>query len=121
MMVLSALRADASLDEYLAHRARSAPTGRLVAEAIAAVAIAGAAWRWNPRAQLVIVTCAVCFSCYALWGLVDRARTRAIARSWNFAALIFRIACALLVAIGVLSGAGVLLSIWALALGTWIS
>ena len=35
--------------------------------------------------------------------------------------MIFRIACALLVAIGVLSGAGVLLSIWALALGTWIS
>src|SRR5437868_15154909 len=116
MMVLSALRPDASLDEYLPPRARWAPTGRLVAEAIAAVAIAGAAWRWNPRAQLVIVTCAVCFSCYALWGLVDRARTRAIARSWNFAALIFRIACALLVAVGLIAGAGVLLSICALPL-----
>jgi hypothetical protein len=121
MMVLSALRPDASLVEFLAHRARSAPVARLAAEAIAGFAVAGAAWWWNPRAQLFIASCATSFFCYAMWGLLDRARSVSIARTRNLAARILNVACALFVAIGVVAGAGVLLSIWALALGTWIS
>jgi hypothetical protein len=121
MMVLSALRPDASLVEFLKYRARSAPAPRLTAELIAgAVAIAAALW-WKPPAQLVIVTTAACFSCYAVWGLLDRARGRALTRGRNRTARALRIACIFFVALGAIAGAGVLLSIWALALGTWIS
>jgi hypothetical protein len=121
MMVLSALRPDASLIEFLAHRARSAPTLRLAAEAIAGlVALAGAMW-WNPPARMVIATTALCFSCYASWGLLDRVRSHAVRRGWRATARILQVSCLLSVGVGLLAGAGVLLSIWAIALGTWIS
>jgi len=121
MMVLSALRPDASLTEFLAHRGRSAPATRLAAEAVAGLAVLTAAMRWNPPAQLVIATAALCFVSYASWGLLDRARSRAASRGWIGTERILHAACVLCVAIGLVAGAGVLLSIWALALGTWIS
>lgn len=72
MMVLSVLRPDASLAEFLAYRARSASAARLAAEAVVgAAAIVAALW-WNPSARLVIATATGCFSCYAIWGLLDR-------------------------------------------------
>jgi hypothetical protein len=121
MMVLSALRPDASLTEFLAQRGRSAPVTRLAAEAVAGLAVLTAAMRWNPPAQLVIATAALCFVSYASWGLLDRSRSRAASRGWIVTERILHAACVLCVAIGLVGGAGVLLSIWALALGTWIS
>jgi hypothetical protein len=121
MMVLSALRPDASLTEFLAHRARSAPATRLAAEAVAGLVVLIAAMRWNPPARLVIATAALCFASYALWGLLDRARSRAASRGWIVTERILHAASVLCVAIGLVGGAGVLLSVWALALGTWIS
>jgi hypothetical protein len=121
MMVLSALRPDATLTEFLAHRARSAPATRLAVEAVAGMVVLTATMRWNPPAQLVIAAAALCFASYASWGLIDRARSRAASRGWSGAERILHAASVLCVAIGLVGGAGVLLSIWALALGTWIS
>ena len=121
MMVLSALRPDASLPEFLAYRARSAPILRLAAEGLTAVAVLVAAIWWNPAAQLVVVSVSTCFLCYASWGLLDRATGHAASRGWRAAATIFRALSSVLVGIGFLAGGGVLFSIWALALGTWIS
>jgi hypothetical protein len=121
MMVLSALRPDASLGEFLAHRARSAPVVRLAAEAIAGFVVLGAALWWNPRAQLVIASASLCFVCYALWGLLDRARAIASGRGWHATRRALSVSLGLCVLIGLIAGAGVLLSVWALALGTWIS
>lgn len=121
MMVLSALRPDASLIEFLAHRARSAPVTRLAAEAITGLAVLVAAMWWNPPAQMVIATAALSFACYASWGLLDRVRSKAASRGWNGTARILHASCVLCVGVGLVAGAGVLLSIWAIALGTWIS
>ncbi|HEV7387958.1 MAG TPA: hypothetical protein VGN73_05020 [Gemmatimonadaceae bacterium] len=121
MMVLSALRPDASLIEFLAHRARSAPAARLVGEEGAALAVLSAALWWNPPAQLLLVSSAICFASYAAWGLSDRARGRATTAGWTRSARILRACCVSIAAIGIVAGAGVLLSVWALALGTWIS
>jgi hypothetical protein len=121
MMVLSALRPDASLGEFLAHRARSAPVLRLAGEAVGAALVITAALWWNPAARLLIVTSASSFFCYAAWGLLDRARSRVAARGSGAAVRILGLLCMLCAAIGVIAAAGVLLSLWALALGTWIS
>ena len=121
MMVLSALRADASLPEFLAYRARSAPVLRLAAEGLIAVAALVAALRWNPSAQVVMVSASTCFFCYAGWGLLDRAAGQATSRGWRVAGKICRALSSVLVGVGFLAGGGVLFSIWALALGTWIS
>jgi hypothetical protein len=121
MMVLSALRPDASLAEFLAHRARAAPFSRLAIEAVGAAAVIGAASLWNPVAQLLILASAGCFFCYAGWGLLDRARSRATAAGWTATARILRGVCGVCAACGVIAGAGVLWSLWAVALGTWIS
>lgn len=121
MLVLSAHRPDASLVEFLTHRARSAPAARLVRDEVVAIAVLAAALWWNPPAQLVLVSSAICFGSYAAWGLFDRAGDRATASGWIVSAGILRACSVALAAIGIVAGAGVLLSVWALALGTWIS
>jgi len=121
MMVLSALRPDASLFEFLAHRARSAPVRRLAIDAAGGIAVAAAAFWAKPAAQFLIASFAVCLFSYGAWGLVDRVRSRvAISGSPRIAGLVDALGalCSLL---GVLAAVGVLLSIWAAALGTWIS
>jgi len=121
MMVLSALRPDASLPEFLAYRARSAPVLRLAAQGLTAVAALVAALWWDPPAQPVIVTASTCLMCYAGWGLLDRAVGHATSRGWRAATKVCLTLSSVLVGLGFLAGVGVLFSIWALALGTWIS
>jgi hypothetical protein len=93
----------------------------LAAEAVVAAVVLAAALWWNPTAQLLIVTSASCFLCYAAWGLLDRARSHVVARGASAAAKALQYLCIVCAALGVLAGAGILLSIWAMALGTWIS
>jgi hypothetical protein len=121
MMVLSALRPDASLFEFLAQRARSAPVRRLAIDAAGGIAVAAAAVWGKPAAQFMIGSLAACFFSYGAWGLVDRVRSRvAISGSPRIAGLADALG-ALCVVVGVLAAAGVLFAIWAAALGTWIS
>jgi hypothetical protein len=121
MMVLSALRPDASLSEFLAYRARSASVRRLATNAlIGGAAFAGAIWR-EPTGWLVLASTALCFFAYGAWGLLDRARSRPALVGRVLLGNLLATLCALCSALGVLAAAGLLLGVWAAALGTWIS
>jgi Na+(H+)/acetate symporter ActP len=121
MMVLSALRPDASLSEFLAHRARSASIHRLSINLAVGIAGATAALWWRPAAWLFLMSLAASFFAYGAWGLADRARSRLAIRDNRFASACMDAFCAAIAAVGVVAGAGLLLSVWAIALGTWIS
>jgi hypothetical protein len=121
MMVLSALRPDASLPEFLTHRARSASVLRLSIDVGAGLAVASAAIWWRPSAWLVLVSIAGCFFAYGGWGLADRARSGKLAQDHRLLLTSMEMVCALFGAAGVLAAAALLLSVWAIALGTWIS
>ncbi|HEX9129936.1 MAG TPA: hypothetical protein VF850_12320 [Gemmatimonadaceae bacterium] len=121
MMVLSALRPDAGLFEFLAHRARSAPARRLGIDAVGGAAILAAALRWNPAAQPLIASAAALLFSYGAWGLLDRASSRVSNRGLLRTARLFEALRVLSAIIGVMAAAGVLLAVWAIALGTWIS
>jgi hypothetical protein len=121
MMVLSALRPDASVVEYLEHRARSVSIVRLAAQAIVAFAFVTGGFGRLTFARPVVGTLAGVFFCYAVWGLLDRARSHYTTRGWRLTAQILRILCALFVGLGVLSGLGLILAIWFVALGSaWV-
>jgi hypothetical protein len=121
MMVLSALRPDAGLFEFLAHRARSASVRRLTIDAAVGAGAFVAAIRWDHAAHLVIASAAAFLFSYGAWGLLDRARSSVANRFGPRTAGLVEALCALCAALGVLSVAGILLAVWALALGTWIS
>jgi len=121
MMVLSALRPDASLGEFLAHRARAASIQRLSIDlAGGAVASAAALW-WRPSGVLVLTSFGLLFFAYGAWGLADRARSRVATQGSRVVSTSIDALCAAMVAVGVLAAAGLLLGVWAIALGTWIS
>lgn len=120
-MVLSALRPDAGLLEFLAHRARSATPRRLGLDvALGATAIAFALIS-HPVASLFIASTATVFLSYGAWGLLDRGRSMLSSRGSSRAASALDALGALSALLGVLGASGVLLAVWALALGTWIS
>jgi hypothetical protein len=121
MMVLSALRPDASLPEFLVERARSASLRRLAADAVAGAAGVAAALWWKPTGWLVFTSIAVCFLSYGAWGILDRARFRSSVTARPRLAGLVDATCVLCALLGALAAAGVLLGVWALALGTWIS
>jgi hypothetical protein len=120
-MVLSALRPDASLLEFLTHRARGASLLRLASDAVAGAAVCAAALWWEPAGRLVIAGTALCFSAYGVWGLLDRARSRVAKGRWSATVRVFDVLCGLCVAVGVIAASGAMLAVWAIALGTWIS
>jgi hypothetical protein len=122
-MVLSALRPDAGLLEFLAHRARLASLRRLAIDVVVSVAAFYAVFRWNPSARLVIASAAAVLFSYGAWGLLDRLRVRATSANKRLpgTAGLLDALCALCAVTGVLAGAGLLFAVWALALGTgWI-
>ena len=121
MMVLSVLRPDASLLEFLAHRARCASVRRLSIDLLAGAAACTAALRWASAAQLVIATMAACLMSYGAWGLLDRARSSVVIRGWTRGRRLLDALSALVASVGILAAAGSLFAIWAIALGTWIS
>ncbi|MDQ6870649.1 MAG: hypothetical protein M3037_01390 [Gemmatimonadota bacterium] len=121
MMVLSALRPDASLPEFLAYRARSASVRRLSIDlAVGAIGFA-ATPIWRPAGWTVVASLALIFFAYGGWGLADRAHSIATTRDSPTLCRLFDALCVLLSAAGVLATAALLYSVWAAALGTWIS
>jgi hypothetical protein len=121
MMVLSGLRPDASLAEFLGQRARSASIRRLAADVLAGVAACVAAVWWRPTGWLVLASAALCFFSYGAWGILDRVRSRSAVTGRSLLAGLVDAACVLCALLGALAAAGVLLGVWALGLGTWIS
>ena len=121
MMVLSALRPDAGLFEFLAHRARSASMRRLAIDAAVGTGAFAAALRWSLLAPLVIASAATLLFSYGAWGMLDRVRSGLANRGRLKTARLFDVLCAASAGLGVLAASGVLLAVWAIALGTWIS
>jgi hypothetical protein len=121
MMVLSALRPDAGLLEFLAHRARSASVRRLAIDAAVGAGVAVAALRWSSVAPPVIASAATLLFSYGVWGMLDRVQSKFASRLGPRSVGLIEALCALSAALGVVAVAGVLLTVWALALGTWIS
>jgi hypothetical protein len=121
MMVLSALRPDASLPEFLTHRARSASVRRLSIDLAIGLAGFAAALRWRPPAWLVVASLALIFFAYGGWGIADRARSMAASRNSRHLRAMLDALCFLLGGAGVIATAALLYSVWAAALGTWIS
>ena len=121
MMVLSARRPDASLLEFVAQRARLATARRLAADVIVgALGLAGAG-RLDSWTRSAASMAAVCLIAYGSWGLLERARQSISSRGLQRIAGAVEAVRALLALGGILAGLGVLLSVWAIALGTWIS
>jgi hypothetical protein len=121
MMVLSALRPDAGLFEFLAHRARSASVRRLAIDVGVGAGAFVAALRWDHAAHLVIASAGTLLFSYGAWGMLDRVRSSLANRPWPRTTGLFEALCALCAGLGVLAAGGVLLAVWAIALGTWIS
>jgi len=121
MMVLSALRPDASLPEFLVYRARSASVRRLAIDVLIGTAGFAAALSWKPTGWLVFASVGLCFSSYGAWGMLDRVRSRAAPEHSTRIKGLLDAVCALCALLGALAGAGILLGVWAAALGTWIS
>ena len=121
MMVLSVLRPDASLPEFLAHRAKSASIRRLSVDLIIGLAGFSAALHWRPSAWLVLASLALSFFAYGGWGIADRARSNAVMRDSRLPRALLDALCILLGAVGALATASLLFGVWAIALGTWIS
>ena len=84
-----------------------------------ALAFGAAVW-WELPLRLVFASLVACLFCYGAWGLLDRVRTRVAGRSPTVVK-IFDVLCLLSAALGTIAIAGVLLAVWAVALGTWIS
>jgi hypothetical protein len=121
MMVLSALRPEASLPEFLAHRARSASIRRLSLDVVAGLAtLSGLLWS-RPTGLLVLGSAALAFAAYGCWGIADRARSVVVARGESRALIPLNVLCGLLAAVGVLAMAALFFGVWSIALGTWIS
>ena len=121
MMVLSALRPEADLPEFLSHRARSSSLRRLGADIVAGTAIAVSAVLWRPTGALIVAGIGVCFFAYGLWGVLDRAKSLAATAKRPYVEGVLEAICALVAAAGIVAASAALLGVWALALGTWIS
>jgi hypothetical protein len=121
MMVLSALRPDASLPEFLAYRARAASVRRLSIDLALGVVGFAAALHWRPTVWLIVASLAMIFFAYGGWGISDRFRSIATTRDNGRSRALLDVLCLVLVAVGVLATAALLYSVWAMALGTWIS
>jgi hypothetical protein len=121
MMVLSALRPDASLPEFLAHRAKSASVRRLSIDIAVGATGFSAALHWRPAGWLAVASLAAIFFAYGGWGLADRVRSATVTRDSRLSRAFLNGLCVGFGVAGLLATAGLLYSVWAMALGTWIS
>jgi len=118
MMVLSALRPDASIFEFLGHRARSASVQRLAGDVLAGAGIFVAAFQLGSNVRLATASAATCFLAYGVWGLFDRVRSRPRMSRWPRIAGLLDALCALSATVGVVAAATGLFAIWAIALAS---
>lgn len=117
--MISALRPDASLPEFLAYRARSASLIRLSMDVAAGVAAAASAIWWKPAAWVVFTSAAVCFLAYGSWGLLDRARSRSWIASRPRLFKLCEALSALAVLVGAVAAGSLLFSALGIAMGIW--
>ncbi len=120
-MVLSALRPDASLPDFLVHRAKSASIRRLSLDLLVGLGALSAALWWKPGTWLVWGSAGLCVATYGAWGIVDRGRATPFTLNNSALHVFVESLAALIAGLGILSVAVLVYSVWAIALGTWIS
>ncbi|MGH7627258.1 MAG: hypothetical protein ACREOJ_18325 [Gemmatimonadaceae bacterium] len=131
-MIETIPRPNASLPELLAQRARHASDGRLALDLAGGIIVATTAAILAPPGWLQLISAALTFAAFGAWGISDRMLSersstaasapgragragRAGRDQWLRAA---RLAAA---ALGTCAAVVLLLSVFALLLGTWIS
>ena len=121
MMVLSSLRPDASIVEYLEQRARAESLRGLVARSVLALGLVIAGLGPISFGKVVVVSLAFTYFSYAVWGLLDRARSNAENGRSSVRAGYLSALCTFFVWAGVLSGIALVMSLGFLLLGApWI-
>jgi hypothetical protein len=130
-MVNVAARTDAGLPELLSERARAASPRRLGLDVALGAAAAVAVALWRPAAWTSLLCAALCFVAFGAWGMADR-RLRAAAvrdadpldralRAAPRDVPLWRALRGTATLLGVLAGAGLVITTVFGLLGTWIS
>jgi hypothetical protein len=119
----AAPRAELTLLEMLAARARGASDGRLVLDVLGGLTIAIVFVLWRPAAWLVPFSVSLCFLTFGAWGISDRELgERAVTGATSIRTLAtLRAVRAGAAVIGAISAVLAVLAAFAMALGTWIS
>ena len=120
-MVISSLRPDASFVDFLESQARKEPVSHLWYRAFAAFVLVLVGFGPVAGGRLVLVTASFAYFSYAMWGLLDRGRSESVESGRGLMSECLRVLCAFFVAIGVVSGIGLLMAIGFMLLGSpWI-
>ena len=107
-----------TLATVLVRRARSASDGRLVLDAAGGLIAGAVVLVLRPPGWPAIVSAAMCFFAFGVWGISDRTIRDSGAGAQDRALRALR---ATAVALGVLGGVALAFTAMALMLGTWIS
>ena len=110
----------ASLPSFLAGEARSASDGQLVFAATFGILVTAVALLWRPAGFVYFLTSGLTCGCFGLWGIADRMLAEQ-ADAGSRAAALWRGGRFVSAALGALAGAGLLIRILFIGLGTWIS
>jgi hypothetical protein len=119
-MLDSPLRSEPSLAEFLIGRARNASDGRLALDVGLGVVVTIVVLIWRPGGWHIIASAALCFLAFGAWGITDRELENVSAASLGGHRLL-RVGRAVAVGVGALAAGTLLISLLAIALGTWIS
>lgn len=65
-------RPNASLDEFLAARARHASAGQLYTDAIAGILAAALVWYWRGAFWTLLLPFSIAVAAFGVWGVIDR-------------------------------------------------
>ena len=122
-MVDSPLHSEPSLADFLIGRARNASDGRLALDVGLGVVVTIIVLIWRPAGWHIFASAALCFLAFGAWGITDRElndREKVSAVSFGPHRLL-RVGRAAAVGVGTLAAGSLLISLLAIALGTWIS
>ena len=109
-----------TLRGFLTRELRQASDGQLAVAATFGVIVTTVALWWHPRGWLFFAFSGVTCGAAALWGITDR-HLAELEGSQHSAKRILWICRFVFGAVGVIAGAGMILRVLSLALGTWIS
>jgi hypothetical protein len=121
MMVISPLRSDKSFLDFLELQARGESVKELAARAGGAFGLALAGFGALPWGSAIVATLSLAYFCYAVWGLLDRARSYSVKSGRQATARYLGVLCGFVFGLGVASGIGSIFAIGFALLGApWI-
>lgn len=109
-----------TLHGFLTREIRQASDGQLAVAATFGVIVTTVALWWHPRGWIFFAVSGVTCGAAALWGITDR-HLAELDDSQHSASRVLRSCRFVFGAAGIVAGAGMILRVLSLALGTWIS